>query len=88
MTMDLLDLAIVKCQLGLFGYKPEKKVVSPARHVTRELEEALVGDLIEEKLPCAAAWRIAEVLGLKKMEVSSACETLGFKISPCQLGAF
>jgi len=27
-------------------------------------------------------------MGIGKMAVSSACETLGVKIRPCQLGAF
>lgn len=31
---------------------------------------------------------IAKKLGLAKMDVSSACETLGIKISSCQLGSF
>ena len=26
-TADLLEILLVKCQLGLFGYSPEKKIV-------------------------------------------------------------
>jgi hypothetical protein len=28
-TADLLEMMLVKCQLGLFGYMPEKKIVKP-----------------------------------------------------------
>ena len=28
-TIDLMNYKLVKCQLGLFGYTPEKKIVNP-----------------------------------------------------------
>ena len=87
-TIDFLETAIVKCQLGLFGYRPNKKIVEPADSVSPALEEAIREALVNDRLPCALAWEIAERLGLRKMEVSSACETLNIKISPCQLGSF
>jgi len=87
-TIDSLEYTITKCQLGLFGYGPEKKMVKPADSVSSALEDAIRKALINDRLPCAAAWGIAERLGLGKLSVSSACETLGIKISPCQLGAF
>ena len=87
-TIDSLEYTITKCQLGLFGYGEEKKKVKPADSVSPELEDAIRKALINDRLPCAAAWDIAERLDLGKMSVSSASEALGVKISPCQLGAF
>jgi hypothetical protein len=87
-TIDTLEYTITKCQLGLFGYGPEKKKIKPADSVSPTLEEAIKKALINDRLPCASAWSIAERFGLGKLSVSSACETLGIKISPCQLGAF
>ena len=87
-TLDSLETAITKCQLGLFGYRPEKKIVKPAATVIQELEEAIRENLVNDRLSCKSAWEIAERSGIKKMEVASACETLKIKISPCQLGAF
>ena len=87
-TIDSLEYTITKCQLGLFGYGPEKKKVKPADSVSSTIEDAIRKALINDRLPCAAAWGIAETLGLGKLSVASACETLGIKISPCQLGAF
>ena len=87
-TIDSLEYTITKCQLGLFGYGEEKKKVKPADSVSPELEDTIRKALINDRLPCVVAWDIAERLGLGKMSISSASETLGIKISPCQLGAF
>ncbi len=85
---DAHKLRLVKCQLGLFGYQPEKRIVKPAKSVSPELEADIRGALVNDRLPCKAVWMLAERFGLRKMAVSSACETLGIKIKPCQLGAF
>jgi hypothetical protein len=87
-TVDLLNFRLVKCQLGLFGYTPEKKIVQPASSPDPALTAAIREAIIDDKLPCALAWDIAERLDVRKMTVSSACEALGIKIKPCQLGAF
>lgn len=87
-TMDVLEARIVKCQMGLFGYQPEKKIVKPAAEISSVLEDAIKGQLENGRLSCKAAWETAEKLDMKKMEIASACETLKIKISPCQLGAF
>jgi hypothetical protein len=87
-AMDLLEVNIVKCQLGLFGYSPVRKIVPPAQSVSEELEAALRIAMIDGRLPCAAAFQIAADFKLAKIRVSSACEKLKIKISSCQLGAF
>jgi hypothetical protein len=87
-TLDSLEIKVVKCQLGLFGYAPVKRIVKPAERVAPDLEKAIRGALVKDRLPCVAAWALAEKRRLKKMDISSACETLGIKIRPCQLGTF
>lgn len=87
-TADLLELELVKCQLGLFGYKPDKKIVRPEAAENPELEQTIRDSLIDGKLPCHTAWEIASSHDLSKMAVSAICEHLGIKIKPCQLGAF
>lgn len=87
-TMDILELRIEKCQMGLFGYTPEKKIVKPVESVPRALENAILEQVEDGRLSCKAAWDLAEKLSIKKMGVASACETLKIKIAPCQLGAF
>jgi len=87
-TIDLANVRLVKCQLGLFGYPPQGKAVKPARNVSPDLEAAIRKRLEEGRLSCAEAWEIAKGLKVKKMDVAGAAEKLGIRIKPCQLGAF
>mgnify|MGYP001820888930 CR=1 FL=1 len=88
MTIDLLEARIIKCQLGLFGYSPQKNIVKPADNVSSALQNALDTKQKEKRISCEHCWEIAAQQGLKKLEVASACEALNMKIKPCQLGAF
>lgn len=87
-AIDILNIKITKCQLGLFGYGETQKIVQPAKDITPELKESIMSALENERLSCAAAWEIAEKFNISRMKVAAACETLGIKIKPCQLGAF
>ncbi len=87
-AVDLMEIRINRCQLGLFGYSPEKVIVKPADSVPGELEKSLREALVNDRLPCASAWNIAAQFGVPRMGVSAACEALKIKVKPCQLGAF
>jgi hypothetical protein len=85
---DKLQIRIIQCQLGLFGYEPEKRIVQPASSMDKNLENNIRADLVDGRLPCAAAFSIAKKRRISKLDVSSACERMKIKISSCQLGAF
>ena len=87
-NLDLLELRLNKCQLGLFGYQPAKKAVKSKPAENRQMEKAIKEALVDGKLACRDAWNIAARFKAPKMAVSGACEALGIKIKPCQLGAF
>ena len=87
-TIDLLEIRVTKCQLGLFGYNPPKGFVKPAESVSPSLEDAIRKALVNDRLSCAAAWEISKRLGIGKMDVTAACEALKIKITSCQLGTF
>ena len=87
-TIDLLERRISKCQLGLFGYLPEKKIVKPAEAVSDKLRGRLTDATADGRVSCVSCWDIAQDLGMQKIAVAAACETLGLSIKPCQLGAF
>ena len=87
-TIDSLETKIIHCQLGIFGYAEGKKPLKSMDTVQVELREAIESALIDGKIPCMSSWEIADRFGLSKMNVTSACETLKIKVSPCQLGAF
>jgi len=89
---DEMGVRISRCQLGLFGYgsKAEGKhrIVHPLPEVPPALAEAIRARLEEGRLPCAMAWQVARRLGISKLEVSGAAESLQIRISRCQLGCF
>jgi hypothetical protein len=87
-TADLLEMMLVKCQLGLFGYTPEKKIVKPKAAENPDLTSAILDARVDGKLSCENAWEIAHRFDVSKMNVSSVCEQLKIKVKPCQLGAF
>jgi len=90
-ALDARELHIVKCQLGLFGFGTARHsggVIAAAPEVSAELERQIREALVGGRMPCAAAWGIAAREGLGRIEVAEACEALGIKIKPCQLGAF
>jgi hypothetical protein len=87
-TIDLLDIRITKCQLGLFGYKPKKKLLKPSSLADPNIEDAISAALVNGRLSCSHAWAIATQFNVSKLIVSSTCEFLGIKINDCQLGAF
>lgn len=88
LTLDLLEIPVTQCQLGLFGYRPKKRIVKSAEVTSTPLKEAIHKNLVKGRLPCLAAWDIAESLTLTKLAISMSCESLKVKICNCQLGAF
>lgn len=87
-AIDMLNVNIAQCQLGLFGYDGKSKLVEPAGQISPEMESAIRKALVNNRLSCVAAWGIADQLGGKRLDVCAACEKLKIKVKPCQLGAF
>ncbi len=87
-TLDLLEVRIGICQLGLFGYGEEKRIVKAADAVESGLQKEIERLLVEGRLPCSAAWDIAEKFKMKKLDLANACEKLKIKINSCQIGSF
>ena len=54
----------------------------------KELKEEMLRKVVEGKLPCASARKIAEECGVPYSEVGEAANELGIKIINCQLGCF
>lgn len=88
-ALDAHRIRIRKCQLGLFGYEPDKKCIQPADEIIESLQKAIEDAVNPEgHLECRSAWRVAGELRLPRMSVAEACEALQVKICCCQLGAF
>lgn len=90
-TADLLEIRIKECQLGLFGWGDKSshgKDIRSTDSVSVEIKNAVEKVVVNGTVTCAAAWRVADQLSVKRKAVSAACDTLKLKIRPCQLGAF
>ena len=87
-TADVMNFKLTKCQLGLFGYQPKKKIIKPQDNINEDVKDAVSDALVQGRLSCKRAWDIASRLQVSKMTVSSACEAMKVKIKDCQIGAF
>ena len=87
-----MDISVSRCQLGLFGHGPKEegkgRIVQSGMVVGEELAARIRGALVSGQLPCAVAWEIASEFKMTRLEIGNACETLGMRMSPCQLGFF
>jgi hypothetical protein len=87
-TADLMNMQLVKCQLGLFGYQPKKRIVKAEQTSNQALQDAVAESSENNRLTCENAWRIADQLNISKLKVSNVSQANGIKIKSCQLGAF
>ena len=87
-ALDLLEVRIGKCQMGLFGYGEKKRIVRPADKVEPELQKEIESLLVDGRLLCKTAWDIAEKFNMKRLDLANACEKLNLKINSCQIGSF
>jgi hypothetical protein len=84
-----LDVRISRCQLGLFGHGSAKgKALELVQEVGADLQARIRDGLAEGGLPCVRAWDIASNLTMKRLDVANAAESLGVRITQCQLGCF
>jgi hypothetical protein len=85
-------IRISRCQLGLFGYGPKSegkhKIVHPMDEVPERLAARLRAAAEGSGITCAAVWEVADGLGYRRLEASSAVEAMGLRVSHCQLGCF
>ena len=69
--------------MGFKDKKPDNNL-----KIDDALAAAIRARLRDGRLSCAAAFAIAEELGVSRSEVGRAADALGIRLSHCQLGAF
>ncbi|HQG32369.1 MAG TPA: hypothetical protein PLA83_10610 [Deltaproteobacteria bacterium] len=87
-----LKVKLDQCQLGLFGYG--RKGISPYKLTGRPV--AVPDDVLEKiraaakdgRVGCRELWDIATASKIPRAEIGNAADSLGIKITPCQIGAF
>lgn len=86
------NIRISRCQLGLFGFGPKAegkhKIVHPMDEVPERLAARLRAQADRDSITCTKVWKVADGLGYKRLEASSAVEAMGLKVSRCQLACF
>lgn len=86
--IDLMEVRLSNCQLGLFGHGRDRNKGTPPDEVDPALKTAIERALVDGRLSCAEAWRIADESGLPRPDVAKACNAMKLKVNKCQLGAF
>jgi len=87
-AIDLQNGRLTQCQLGLFGYGHNKSILDTPSNIDPSLQTAITDALEDGRLTCQNAWQIAVASNVPRLEVARTCESLGIRISHCQLGAF
>ena len=91
-TANGLQIRITQCQLGLFGYGQKGtanyKILSPMDPMPNDLAKDIRTAAHEGRISCLKLWKIATQYGLSRHVVGNAADTLGLKVTPCQLGCF
>lgn len=87
-SADLMEFKIGRCQLGLFGYGPENKILHTVTEPGADLLKQIIKKAENRRISCSACWQIAADAHIARIEVARACESIKIKISSCQLGSF
>ncbi len=53
-----------------------------------DLEDKIRLSLVDDRLPCAVAFKIAEEMGVSPRKVGDTANDMKIKITTCQLGCF
>lgn len=89
-TLDLLEVRIMECQLGLFGHggKDHGKANLSLPENVEALKKAVTEKCDAEGISCYSLWAAAEESGCSKMNAAAICDELDINIHSCQLGTF
>ena len=88
-VLDLLEVRINGCQLGLFGHKGDKgKAELKMPENPEKLISAVLTASQDGAIGCAELWAAAAESGFSRHEAAAVCDGHKIKIGRCQLGAF
>ncbi len=89
---DALKVKLDQCQLGLFGYGrkgvSDYKILGRAVQVPGEVMEKIRAASKDGRVACRDLWEIARASKIPRAEIGNAADSIGIKITPCQLKAF
>jgi hypothetical protein len=89
---NTLKIRLDQCQLGLFGYgrkgKSGYKILGRPVEIPDDMLEKIKAASKDGRISCKDLWDIADAAKIPRAEVGNAADSLGIKVTPCQLGAF
>ncbi len=83
-----LKIKIINCRLGCFAVGKAKPYEPDEQTINETVAERIKGSLVDGRLPCAVAFRLAKELGISLKEIGDLANRLKIKIVNCQLGCF
>jgi hypothetical protein len=86
--MDLMELRLIRCQLGLFGHGSDAGSADKDIDVPDDLKARVVNTAREGRISCKDCWDIAAEFKISRPDMGVVCEQLTLRIESCQLGAF
>lgn len=86
--VDLMELRLVQCQLGLFGHTPGSGQSDKDIGMSEDLKLRLESMTKDDRISCKACWDIAREFKMSRLDMGSVCKKIDLRIKPCQLGAF
>jgi hypothetical protein len=88
----VLKVKLYQCQLGLFGYGRKGasgyKILGRPVEISQEVLDKIRNASQDGRISCRQLWDIADAAGIFRPEAGNAADSLGLKVTPCQLGAF
>ncbi len=76
------------CQLGAFGTKKATHEELAGKQENPVIAEQIGTSLVDGRLPCPVAFKIAETLQVAPLEVGDTATLQKIKVNKCQLGFF
>ncbi len=83
-----LKIRITNCQLGCFAVEKATRPGLDNMEIATALAEELQAAMINQQLPCSAAFEAAGKLKVSRKQVGDATTKLNIRLINCQLGCF
>ncbi len=87
-TADELGIRISQCQLGCFVVEKATRPGLDDMEIATALAEGLQAVMVNQQLPCSAAFEVGKNFKVSRKQVGDAATKLKIRLIDCQLGCF
>ncbi|MFC2014848.1 hypothetical protein ACFLUP_02520 [Chloroflexota bacterium] len=87
-SVNSLEIRITDCQLGFFQKQKASHDDLEGKEIDQTLVDEIVSSLVEGRLTCPVAFRVANKLKVTPKDVGDAATKQGISVINCQLGLF